>query len=368
MKVGVFFRTDQKMGGVYQYSLSVVNCLKKNKNIDELIIYSNSNNLKFNNVRTIRIKNFNLKIIFSLLFGMFNFFPRFLFNEVDLIFAPSYSPLLFLSKAKVVFTLHDLQELYFPENFDKRTLFWRNFIYKKMAKKSSQIITESKFVKEDIVKFLNYNEKKIHVIESPPYFDSIYNDIETGENFLRYFSYRGDYIFFPAQFWKHKNHERVLKAFVKISEDNHYIKIILTGNKDREYESILSLVKSLGIEKKVIFMHLVPQKFMPFLFENALFTIAPTLHESISIPVFEAFKFGSPVCASGILGIKDQVGDSGLLFDPKSIESIYSCMNKLSKNKRLREDLIVKGKKRVEYFSIKRFNKLITDVFYDKTY
>ena len=91
MKVGVFFRTDQKMGGVYQYSLSVVNCLKKNKNIDELIIYSNSNNLKFSNVRTIRIKNFNLKIIFSLLFGMFNFFPRFLFNQVENFFCNLFS-------------------------------------------------------------------------------------------------------------------------------------------------------------------------------------------------------------------------------------------------------------------------------------
>ena len=42
----------------------------------------------------------------------------------------------------------------------------------------------------------------------------------------------------------------------------------------------------------------------------------PSLFESVSIPIYEAFQVGTPVAASNILAIPEQVGDAGLLFDP----------------------------------------------------
>jgi len=38
----------------------------------------------------------------------------------------------------------------------------------------------------------------------------------------------------------------------------------------------------------------------------------PSLFESISIPVYEAFQAGTPVVASNILSFPEQVGDAGL--------------------------------------------------------
>ena len=94
-----------------------------------------------------------------------------LFKKSELVVSPTYSPLLFLSSCKFVFTLHDLQELHFPENFSRQVLAWRGYIYKKLCKLTEFIITESSYVKTDIVNYLNYNPQRIIVAESPPIFD-----------------------------------------------------------------------------------------------------------------------------------------------------------------------------------------------------
>lgn len=362
MKLGFLFLSNQKMGGVYQYSLSTIECLIKNKKIEKLIIYTNDKKFNDDRVNVIYIKNYNILFICCCFAGFFNFFPKYLFRDLDFMFSPTYSPLLFFSKSKVVFTLHDLQEIHYPENFNRITLMWRKYMYSKMLKISSKIITESSFVKQDIIKHKGFNEKDIHVIESPPFFDKFNSKDATESDFKILFQINYNYVFFPAQFWKHKNHARVLKAFSLLSKENESVKIILTGNKNKEFRSIKKLIQELNIQDKVIFIHKIPQKFMALFFKNALFTIAPTLHESISIPVFEAFQYRSPVCASGILAIKDQVSEAGVLFDPTSIDDIYKCMFKLSRDKELRENLKLKGVKRNNFFSSDRFNKKFNQV------
>ena len=42
MKVGLLFNANQNKGGVFQYSMSVVNSLKQNNYITELIVYTNT--------------------------------------------------------------------------------------------------------------------------------------------------------------------------------------------------------------------------------------------------------------------------------------------------------------------------------------
>ena len=94
-------------------------------------------------------------------------------------------------------------------------------------------------------------------------------------------------------------------------------------------------------------------------FSKAKLIIAPTLYESISIPVFEAFKYRVPVCASGVFAIKDQIKNAGILFDPKDIKSIFTSINLGLTDENLRRKCIEDGDKRLEFFSHSRFNNLL---------
>lgn len=362
MRIGILFSADQSKGGVFQYSISFINSLKKNKKIKKINIYTNNKNLAVKGCNVYPIKNYRFIFLLSIISGMLNFYPKILFSENEIIFAPSYSPLLFFSKPKFVFTLHDLQEIYFPEYFKKHIILWRKFMYSKLSKRAYKILTESSHVKGDISKHFNVSSKKISVVESPPIFSKIDRKINIF-NFYQDLSL--PYIFFPAQFWKHKNHLRVISSFAKLLIDNKNLTLVLTGNKTREYLKIQNLIKELDIQENVKFISNIPQNHMPYFFINARIVVAPTLYESISIPVFEAFYYKVPVCASGVYAIVDQVGDSGELFDPYSIDSIYFAMKKLvNLNKISRNDYISRGLERLNYFSIDRFNALINKCLY----
>ena len=350
MKVGVLFNTDQNNGGVFQYTMSVIRSLDQNETINELIVYTNNKALNFNNIKVVYIQHNNFLFYLSFFFGMINFYPKLLFKSLDLLIAPSYSPLLFLSKPKFIFTLHDLQEFYYPEYFRKEVLIWRDFMYKRLIKLAYRIITESHYVKNDIINYYKNSINKVVVIESPPYFN---------KEEIKKSPYNFPYIFFPAQFWKHKNHIRVLEAFNEIKTSHPEIKLVLTGSKSREYKNIQKKVVNLELLNEVVFKGPIPQNEMSTYFSNAKLILAPTLYESISIPVFEAFKYQVPVCASSIFAIKDQVGNAGLLFDPEDTASIAEAIKNGLSNKKLRNQCIENGEKRLEYFSHTRFNNLL---------
>lgn len=362
MKIAYLFFVNQNNGGVYQYSLSLLKSLTLNKSVSEITVYTRDKSFEFPGVKIKIIKSFDFLFFISLFFSVFHIYPKVLFKKNELLISPTYSPLLFLSSCKFVFTLHDLQELHFPENFSKVILTWRNYMYRKLSKLSAFIITESNYVKTDIINYLNYNPQRIIVAESPPIFD--FEEVDGDFVKKKYNIKEGfDYVFFPAQFWKHKNHKRVINAFSKIIKKHRNIKLIITGRKSREYDNIIKQISQLKISKNILHLENIDQRDMPYFFKNSILTIAPTLHESISIPVFEAFYFNSPVCASGILAIKDQVSNAGLQFDPTNEVSIYKSLDEMLSNDDLRKEFKSKGKKRLEYFSHERYNALITPLF-----
>ena len=50
MTVGLLLTTNQSKGGVFQYSLSVLNSIIQNKKIEKLIVYTNLKEIEIDNV------------------------------------------------------------------------------------------------------------------------------------------------------------------------------------------------------------------------------------------------------------------------------------------------------------------------------
>ena len=84
----------------------------------------------------------------------------------------------------------------------------------------------------------------------------------------------------------------------------------------------MSAIDKLGLSEQVHHLGYVEQDDLHAIYRLATALVMPSLFESVSIPIYEAFQVGTPVAASGILAIPQQVGDGGLLFDPQSVPSI----------------------------------------------
>jgi glycosyltransferase involved in cell wall biosynthesis len=186
-----------------------------------------------------------------------------------------------------------------------------------------------------------------------------------------------NFLFYPAQFWPHKNHLRLVEAFQEVAAEFPNLHLVLTGKtnmrrvKSRaiggndpptgsaigrdQYAAVMSAVDEMGLSGRVHHLGYVEQDSLQAIYRLATALVMPSLFESVSIPIYEAFQVGTPVVASGILGIPEQVGDAGLLFDPTSVASIRQAILEIARDPEGARRLGQKGRDRMIGMTSERY-------------
>jgi glycosyltransferase involved in cell wall biosynthesis len=169
-----------------------------------------------------------------------------------------------------------------------------------------------------------------------------------------------NFLFYPAQFWPHKNHLRLIEAFREVVAEFPNLNLVLTGKsspkgKRDEYAAVMRAINDIGLSDRVCHLGYVEQHSLRAIYQLATALIMPSLFESVSIPIYEAFQVGTPVAASGILGIPEQVGEAGLLFDPTSVASIRGAILRIARDPEAARRLGKKGRDRMASMTPERY-------------
>ena len=288
-----------------------------------------------------------------------------IFSDIDLFLSPAISgyPHFYMNKP-FVFTLHDMQERYYPEFFSKYENIVRWLKNRALAKSATKIICESSFVKNDIVKFTGVEETKINIIQSPP-----------PEEFLNYkfeerqfevvkekYNLPPKFIFYPAQCWFHKNHIKLVEAFNVVSRQIDDVYLILTGSQQNNYNNLIQRIDELSLNDKVRHLGYIDYKDLPYFYKMSQFLVMPTLFESVSIPIYEAFALEVPVCSSDVVALPEQVGDAGVIFEAYNINDMANKMLMYLKNENFRLEKAKKGFERVVDFNHEEYAKKLLKV------
>src|SRR6185437_6028064 len=110
-------------------------------------------------------------------------------------------------------------------------------------------------------------------------------------------------VFYPAQFWRHKNHARLIDAFEFVISREPNLSLVLTGNKGEEFASVMRRIESAGLKQTIKHLGYVEQEVLQAVYQLAVALVMPSLYESVSIPIFEAFQLGTPVAAANVLSL-----------------------------------------------------------------
>jgi glycosyltransferase involved in cell wall biosynthesis len=205
---------------------------------------------------------------------------------------------------------HDLQHKYLPENFNHQQILSRETCWKTFARKATVVIVESEFVKSDLISFWGLEDNKISIITTPPI--KLNSRTSTWS-----FDQSENFIFYPAAFWPHKNHENLLIAMYLLKNTFRLdCRLILTGAFVGNYKRIKNLVTFLDLESQVVIKGHVMDEEVADLMRRARILAVPSRFESVSLPIWEAMEIGLPVVASNFRGLADQVGALGNIFDP----------------------------------------------------
>ena len=357
IKLGVLALAGPDNGGTYQYTLSTLEALRHTSGF-EITLYGDPENPDFagSGYPVRRFAESRAQQLTALAAHKAHIRLPDRFVSEDILLAPIYSLALLHTSRPFAYTLHDLQEHYYPQNFSWWQRTWRYQVHSQLLGRAHRVICESRQVQTDIVGFFGLPVERIAVITAPPLrqfqaaedghrLQAVRNRLKLPEKFL----------FYPAQFWAHKNHLRLIEAFRDAVNEVPDLNLVLTGRKRDEYEAVMSAVHKFGLSERVFHLGYVGQDDLQAVYALATALVMPSLFESVSIPIYEAFQVGTPVVASGILAIPEQVGDAGVLFDPTSASSIRQAILKIVEDPEFARQLGRKGRDRMSAMTPERY-------------
>ena len=276
----------------------------------------------------------------------------------NLIVAPAPDYLIFGNKVRKIITIHDLQHKYLPNNFSILQRLYRDHVYKFFMEHSFSIICEAEHVKNDIIKFYDIDSRRVKIIKTPPILQYSKNAItvDVSNEIKAKYSLPDEYVFYPARFWPHKNHIRLIKS-LKYIEKNYGKKIdlVLVGAQDKQWNRIMMQIEEEQMGEQVRYIGFVPQADIPYFYVNSLALVMPSLFESVSMPIWEAFSLGIPVVASHLPGIEEQTCGAALLFDPLDIEDMASSIYRICVDKLLQKQLVDRGTAVIQSMTMSKY-------------
>ena len=206
----------------------------------------------------------------------------------------------------------------FPEatqdgNFEKREKYHRIELQKAFA-----IFTESETSIDELVFHERIDKARIFVLPlMPGKVVGIDVSLAVQSDILKKWSLEnGQFYFYPAQFWAHKNHYALVQAFAIVSQKNPNVKLVLSGSDKGNKKYIEELVSQLNLSEKVLFVGFISDEEVFALYKNAIALVMPTLLGPTNMPLLEAHALGCPVLCSNLSGHQRQMGDKATYFNP----------------------------------------------------
>ncbi|MDJ0927408.1 MAG: glycosyltransferase family 1 protein [Gammaproteobacteria bacterium] len=233
-----------------------------------------------------------------------------------------------------VCTVWDLQhrlQPWFPE-VSRTGWSWdeRETLYRALLPRATAILTGAEAGRQEILQFYAPAPENVHVLPLPtPEFQDI-GDSQDDAQCLRKFGLEPGYLFYPAQFWPHKNHANLLRAVQILNRDRQAkLTLALTGADKGNRGYVQRLIDQAGLADQVIITGFVSERELVALYRQAAALVFPSFFGPDNLPPLEAFALGCPVAAANVNGAAEQLGDSAILFDPRDPAAIASAVQRV---------------------------------------
>jgi glycosyltransferase involved in cell wall biosynthesis len=256
---------------------------------------------------------------------------------------------------------HRLQPLFSEVSADGE---WekRETFYSQVLGRAAFVIVGTEAGKNEVQRFYGTPDEKIRILPHPtPSFalEETARDLET----LAKYKLPRDYIFYPAQFWTHKNHPAIVKAVAHLKRtDNLPLPVVFTGSDHGNERYVRELVEKMQISEQVFFLGHVSRQTLKALYQNALCLCYASFFGPENLPPLEAFGLGCPVIAADVPGASEQLGDAAIRVNPSDELAIAGALKLVFQDKSKREELIRRGKERARRFTGRDFAEGLFDL------
>ena len=321
MKVGCFISDVSSGGGNHLTKDFIINISRLQSNSIEIVLIVSTNIFKdFIDQKNFKYNFFKIdlmqKILFKLhkkntvskilnFFNIINPLERFVLkNKIDLLIFNSPSIYCLYARrinyVACIWNTEIRQYKNFPE-FKNGAFEQQEKLIKEITRSAFKVIVFTNQNKKDLVDIYNCSSKKIILQNLKPMLPKIYEDTHNKYNYLKEFkklklSKKKIWIFYPAQFWFHKNHTYIINSLKYIDHLNmKNVNFVFCGRDKGYLAQIKKKIKKNKFRSRFrIFNYLRDSQVISlYLYSDAI--VVPTHLGRSSMPLLESFYFNKKI-------------------------------------------------------------------------
>jgi alpha-1,3-rhamnosyl/mannosyltransferase len=269
----------------------------------------------------------------------------------DLYHEPNILPLPF--DGPTVITVHDLSWIRHPEAHPKERVRAMNRYFPAGLARANGILTDSIFVKKELITLFGVPAEKIKVI--PLGVESLFRPLSADQTqtvLQRFGLIHGHYFLAVGTLEPRKNLPVALDAYARLpSTLRQHFPLVLAGMKGWHSTSLEHRIDTLSRAGEIRLPGYLPRTDLAQLIAGATALVFPSIYEGFGLPPLEAMACGVPVISSNAAAMPEVIGETGILLDPQDVDGMTQAMLWLANTPSDRSRLGGQAQERSKYFS-----------------
>ena len=232
-----------------------------------------------------------------------------------------------LQNLNFIETVHDLchqDQLEFPEVRNFGEFRTRELVLQNTLTRAFLVMVDSEELADKINLRYGVDRDRIVIMPFSPSPFLKKSTVLDSANILKLYKLDYGYFFYPAQFWAHKNHYRIIEAVKLLHQEHSQFRVVFVGVDKGNYAFLDHIIKGYGLSKYIRSLGFVPTEHMSTLYENCQAVIMPTYFGSTNLPPLEAWLLGKPLIYSK--HFSEHAGDAAIFINPEDASSIANAM------------------------------------------
>lgn len=222
------------------------------------------------------------------------------------------------------------------------------------AARADRLIAISESTRQDAIELLGADPEKVKVVYGgvkleefdQPFDEAAHRDV------CRQYKIDGPYWIHLGTLEPRKNLVRLIEAYgVLKARKAELPKLVLAGGKGWFFEAIFARIAELGLAEDVLHTGYLSREDAVLLLRGATACVYPSLYEGFGLPVLEAMAARVPVLTSNVSSLPEVIGDTGIMVEPESVDSIAAGLAQLCDDYGAARARIPAARERAETFT-----------------
>jgi glycosyltransferase involved in cell wall biosynthesis len=283
-------------------------------------------------------------------------------DGVDLVWFPTtYAEDVDQPYVCTVFDLEHRMKPWFPEvsaggEFERRERFFNRYL-----PKATRVIVPNETGREQVVRFYRVETENCLTLShpTPDFALKAAAQPRSDARILARLGLPERFLFYPAQFWPHKNHAALLDALAELRARGSELALVCVGSDKGAAEHVRAQARERGLEDHAHVMGFVPDDVLVALYQHAHALVYLSRFGPENLPPLEGFALGCPVVAADVPGAQAQLGDAALIVDPTDPGQVTDAVERAADPDE-RERLVTAGVARAESWTAKDYVRGLT--------